>query len=156
MAEVLGYQAKLYRQTTGTRATWPDAGAAPNLSEITNVRDLTLNLEAGEADVTTRGNNGWRAVTPTLFDASVEWEMVWDTADEHFAAVQAAFFGRNTIALAIMSGSASAEETQGLWADFKIFSFSRSEALEEALAVSVTAKPTYSAVAPEWVDVTAS
>ena len=39
----LGLDAKLF-QNTGTYAT-------PTWDEITNVRDLTLNLEAGEADV---------------------------------------------------------------------------------------------------------
>jgi hypothetical protein len=35
-----------------------------------------------------------------------------------------------------------------------IASFSRNEALEEALTVSVTAKPTYSASPPAWIVVT--
>lgn len=153
MAEVLGLQAKTYRQTSGDREAWPGGGSPPNLVEITNIRDLTLNIEAGEADVTTRGNNGWRAMTPTLFDASVEFEMVWDTADTHFSAISTAFFAKEKIALAVMSGEKETAGTAGLWADFKIFSFTRNEALEEALTVSVTAKPTYSAVAPEWVEV---
>jgi hypothetical protein len=34
-----------------------------------------------------------------------------------------------------------------------ITGFSRSEALEEAIMVSVTAKPTYSANPPEWMTV---
>ena len=28
---------------------------------VKNVKDLTLNLESGEADVTTRATKGWRA-----------------------------------------------------------------------------------------------
>jgi hypothetical protein len=63
----LGLDAKLYRNT-GTYA-------APVWNEVKNVKDLTLNLEAGEADVTTRGNNGWRATLATLKDGSVEFEM---------------------------------------------------------------------------------
>jgi hypothetical protein len=42
---------------------------------------VTLNLEAGEAEVTTRANSGWRATVATLKEASVEFEMVWDTGD---------------------------------------------------------------------------
>ena len=53
----LGMEAKLYRNT-GTYAL-------PTWVELTNVKDLTLNLEAGEADVTTRGNAGWRATVAT-------------------------------------------------------------------------------------------
>jgi hypothetical protein len=75
MAVKLGLDAKLYRNT-GTYA-------APVWNEIKNVKDVTLNLEAGEADVTTRGNNGWRATVATLKDGSIEFEMVWDSADDH-------------------------------------------------------------------------
>lgn len=45
---------------------------------------MTLSLETGEADVTTRANSGWRATVGTLKEASVEFEMVWDTADAGF------------------------------------------------------------------------
>jgi hypothetical protein len=65
----LGMEAKLYRNT--------GSYAAPTWSEMTNVKDLTLNLEA---DVTTRGNAGWRATIAALKDGSIEFEMVWDTA----------------------------------------------------------------------------
>jgi len=74
MAVKLGLDAKLYRNT-GTFA-------APAWNEIKNVKDVTLNLEAGEADVTTRGNAGWKATVATLKDGSIEFEMVWDTADD--------------------------------------------------------------------------
>ena len=53
MGQKLGMEAKLYRNTRQLRS--------PTWVEMKNVKDLTLNLEAGEADVTTRGNNGWRA-----------------------------------------------------------------------------------------------
>ena len=79
MSVKLGLDAKLYRNT-GTFAS-------PAWNEVINVKDLTLNLEAGEADVTTRGNNGWRATVATLKDGSIEFEMVWDTADADFAKI---------------------------------------------------------------------
>jgi hypothetical protein len=43
----------------------------------------------GEADVTTRGNAGWRATVATLKDGSIEFEMVWDTGDADFGAALA-------------------------------------------------------------------
>jgi hypothetical protein len=150
MAAKLGMSCKLYRQTTGTRAAWPGSGAAPNLEEITNARDVTLNLEKGEADVTTRGNNGWRAMKSTLKDGSVEFEMVWDTSDDGFSALKDAFFNGTSIALAILDGASDTAGTEGLWADFEVMNFSRSEPLEEAVKANVTVKPTYSSVAAEW------
>ena len=139
MAIRLGLNAKLYRNT-GTYAS-------PTWNEIGNVKDVTLNLESAEADVTVRANNGWRATVPTLKDASVEFEMVWDTADAGFTAIKNAFFTNAVIGLQVLDGTSG----QGLQADFSITNFSRSEALEEAITVSVTAKVTYSATAPSWI-----
>ena len=141
----LGMEAKLYRNT-GTYAL-------PTWVEMINVKDLTLNLEASEADVTTRGNAGWRATIAALKDGSIEFEMVWDTADADFTAIQQAFFGNTEIEFAVMDGDVASSGSQGLRATMAITNFSRSEALEEAIGVSVTAKPTYSDNAPEWMTV---
>ncbi len=142
----LGMQAKLYFKTGGVAA----AGA---WVELPNTKDLTLNLETGEADVTTRGNAGWRATVATLKDGSIEFEMVWDTSDAGFTAIKDAFFANAAIGLAVMDGLVTQAGSQGLQADFAITNFTRKEPLEEAIAVSVTAKPTYSATAPAWVTV---
>ena len=116
-------------------------------TELKNVKDVTLNLEAGEADVTTRANAGWRATVATRKEGSVEFEMVWDTADAGFTAIKNAFFGNDPIGFQVLDATGG----QGLQADFSITNFSRSEALEEAISVSVTAKVTYSATAPSWI-----
>lgn len=142
MAIKLGMNAKLYRNT-GTFAT-------PVWNLVPNVRDLTLSLETGEADVTTRGNNGWRATMATLKDASVEFEMIWDTEDEDFTAIRTAFLNGSAIELAILDGLVSVAGSQGLRASFMITGFSRNEPLEEAITVSVSAKPTYSTNPPAW------
>ena len=141
----LGMEAKLYRNT-GTYAL-------PTWVEMINVKDLTLNLEASEADVTTRGNAGWRATIAALKDGSIEFEMVWDTADADFTAIQQAFFGNTDLEFAVMDGDVASSGSQGLRATMAITNFSRSEALEEAIGVSVTAKPTYADNAPEWMTV---
>jgi hypothetical protein len=146
MAIRLGMEAKLYYKVGGV-------GGAGAWTELTNVKDVTLNLEAGEADVTTRGNAGWRATVATLREGSVEFEMVWDTADAGFTALKDAYFNNSKIGLAVMDGAIATPGSQGLQADFSITNFSRKEALEEAIMVSVTAKPTYSTTAPAWVTV---
>jgi len=146
MSVRLGLDARLYRNT-GTYAS-------PIWNEITNVKDVTLNLEVGEADVSTRGTGGWRATVSALKDASIEFEMVWDTADDDFAAIRDAFLNRGALDLAVMDGDITTPGSQGLRATCMIASFSRNEALEEALTVSVTAKPTYAAFAPAWIIVT--
>ena len=140
MSIKLGMEAKAYFGAAGATAA----------TELTNIKDLTLNLETGEADVTTRGNQGWRATIATLKDGSVEFEMVWDSDDAGFAAIKTAYFTNTPLSLAILD----CEGGEGLDADFSITNFSRNEPLEEAITVSVTAKPTYSTRAPTWVEPT--
>ncbi len=138
MAIVLGLDAKLFRGTAGSRAA----------TEVTNVKDLTLNLESGEADVTTRATKGWKASVATLKEASLEFSILYDPDDPDFAAFQSAYFGNTPLALFVSDGQDTAH---GLDADFSITAFSMEQPLEEAISVSVTAKPTASERAPEWV-----
>ena len=141
----LGMEGKIYFDPLGVGgSTW---------TEMSNAKDVTLNLESGEADVTTRANQGWRATIATLRDASVEFEMVWDTLDAGFAAIKDAYMNKTPIGLAIMDGDITAAGSQGLQANCSIMKFTRAEQLEEAMSVSVTVKPTYSTLAPEWVTV---
>lgn len=137
----LGLEAKLFYGNAGAKAA----------TELTNVKDVTLNLETGEADVTTRAAQGWRATAATLKDGSLEFTMVWDTEDEGFIAIKDAFFDNTPIALMVDDGAGS-----GLDADFVVTNFSRSEPLEEALTVSVTCKPTYATRPPAWVEGTSA
>ena len=145
MSVKLGMEAKLYRNT-GTYDV-------PVWVEVTNLRDATVSVEKGEADVTTRANSGWRATLPTLKDLTIEFEMVWDTEDEGFAAIQGAYFAGTAIEVAVMDGDIETAGSQGLRASMAVINFSRSEPLEEAISVSVTLKPTYAANAPEWMTV---
>lgn len=142
MASVLGMNCKAYRNTASY--------ASPTWNEIVNVRDLSLSLEADEADVTTRGNNGWKATVQTLKDATVEFQMVWDTADADFTAFQEAFLDNTTIECAFMDGPISTNGQQGLRATFMVTNFSRTENLTEAVMVDVSLKVTYADNAPAW------
>ena len=134
----LGMQAKLYHGAAGATAT----------TELSNVKDVTLNLETGESDVTTRASNGWRATIATLKNGSVEFTLIWDTEDAGFTAIKNAYFNNTAIALAVLDG----EGGSGLDADFSGTNFTRNEPLEEAITVNVTVKPTYVSRAPTWVD----
>lgn len=136
MSVVLGLDAKLLRGTAGSVGS----------TEVKNVKDLTLNLESGEADVTTRATKGWRASVATLKEASLEFGILYDTEDADFLAFQAAYFGNTPLSLFVTDGAGG-----GLDADWSITGFSVEQPLEEALTVSITAKPTASTRAPEWI-----
>ena len=144
MAQVLGLDAKLW-------IAEPIAdGSAGSYSEVTNVRNVSLSLETAEADVTTRSNNGWRATTPTLKDASVEFEMIYDTDDTvGFAKVQAAFLNDTDLWVKVLDGGANDTAGDGLVAKCRVTNFSINQSLEEAVTASVSLKPTYG-TAPTW------
>ena len=131
----LGMNAKIYQGAaeTGETATVPT-------TELSNVRDVTVSLEAGEADITTRANSGWRATAATLRECTVEFEMVWKPSDTGFAAVKTAFLTGGEVLLAVLTGASDEAGAEGVLANFTITNFSRNEALEEAITVSVTAK----------------
>ncbi len=144
---LLGMNAKIYQGAAGTDLS--------SLTEMSNVRDVTLNLEAGEADVTTRANSGWRATVPTLRECTAEFEMLWKPGDTGFDAIKTAFLTSATVRLAVLTGEKSADGvapvtgTEGPLGDFSITNFSRNEPLEEGVTVSVTAKL---AAFGEWIE----
>jgi len=139
---LLGMNAKIYQGAV--------SGELTALSEMSNVKDVTLNLEAGEADVTTRGNQGWRATAPTLRECTVEFEMLWKPGDAGFEAIKTAFLSSGQLRLAVLTGASDASGTEGPLGDFSITNFSRNEPLEEGVTVSVTAKL---AEFDQWVEV---
>lgn len=123
---ILGMDAKLYYGAAGATAT----------NEMSNVRDVTVSAEAGEADVTTRANSGWRATVATLRECTIEFEMVWDPADAGFAAIKNAYLSSELVALRALDQAGGT----GVDADFSITGFTQNQPLEEAITVSVTAK----------------
>ncbi|MCX5674804.1 MAG: phage tail tube protein [Planctomycetota bacterium] len=144
----LGDEMKLYYCAAGI-------GGTPTWTELTNVKDVKLPQSKGEADVTTRGSGGWKQTVGTLIDASIEFEMLWDTAAAGFQAVKDAYFGGTVIGLCLADnplgeGGTFPAGTEVFRADCAILKFERSEPLEQAVAVSVTAKPTYSANTPVY------
>lgn len=94
---------------------------------------------------TTRATKGWKASVATLKEASLEFGILYDTEDADFQAFSSAYFNNTPLALFVSDGAGN-----GLDADFSITGFSVEQPLEEALSVSVTAKPTASTRAPAW------
>ena len=131
MAIKLGMEAALKYKTGG-----PGGGCVDGTRQH---RDVTLNLEAGEADVTTRANSGWRATVATLKEASVEFEMVWDTGDAGFTAIKNAFFNNDPSA----SRSSTRPRARACRRTSRSPTSAAARPSEEAITVSdVTAKVT--------------
>ena len=101
--------------------------------EIVNAKDVTLNIEAGDADVTTRAANGWRMHMPTLMDASIEFELLTGGADG--TKLASLFNSGETADLVISGGNVS------FTAKVVVTNFAGSQPLEDAESVSVTIRP---------------
>jgi hypothetical protein len=163
MAAKLGLAAKAYLLTSGTRASWGTAdsdgfnsGAAPaNLSEMTNLQDLSIPFTKGEANVTTRGNNGFRATLGTLKDLAVDLNFVHDNSDTLQIALMKAWINNTNVAVALLDGDKATVGSRGVWADFTVTGYRKEEALEEGQLAIFTIKTTLTSVAPQHVKVTA-
>jgi TP901-1 family phage major tail protein len=143
----LGMNAKAYFGLTPVAAATEAAITGATLVELTNIKDLTINLETGEADVTTRANAGWRTTAATLREMTIEFEMQWKTGDAGFEAIKDAWLAADEIVLAALDQEKTVTGAQGPAGNFVITNFSRSEPLEEAMTVSVTAK---ASSFPQW------
>lgn len=145
MSIVLGLNAQLGYDVTGL-----EGGEVFVLA--TNIRDLSLNMDKATDDVSVRGGNGFRQVVGTLRDGSVEFQMVYDTADATFTAFHNAFFidANRVIGLFVADGVLATIGTQGLKGDFMVTGFSVTQNLEEASKVDVTCQLTFSSFVPVW------
>jgi hypothetical protein len=155
--------AKIYRLTTGTRATWSTTttsglkvGPAPsNLGELTLVRgDIGCTHETSEAELDLKGRDE-TMYEPTIRKLGFEFQHVYDQADTHFQALQAAWLARSVVALAILDDDKATVGAAGYWADFKVFKFQKSEDLGDVQMVTIAVKPCVSSVNPEIVKVSA-
>jgi len=143
MAHVLSENAKFYRNS--------GSYGSPTWDLISNVKDLTLNLDKDETDVTTRASGGFKEFVDGLIDASIEFSMLWDTTDTDFTAIRTAFFAKTSIEFLILDGLVATAGSQGLRVTAMIKSFTRNETLGEALMVDVTIRPVKNAnAAPAW------
>ena len=116
----------------------PGGSTGVPTSELDNVSDVSITLDAAEADVTTRANSGFRATVSGLKECTVEFTMMYKPSDAGFRAIREAWNSGDPIHLAALTS----EKGEGPVGDFSITGFKRSEPLEEAITYDVTAKLT--------------
>lgn len=142
MAVVLGLAAKLYRNT--------NTYASPSWAEVENIRDATITLTHGEADATTRNNNGYVASVPTLKTLEISFEMVWDTGDADFVAFRDAWINKTPIEVLALDGAVGTAGSNGPRATCYVFDITRGEPLADVVKATVRLKPGYATNAPSW------
>lgn len=142
MAYKLGINCKLYRNT--------NTYASPTWVEVENVRDLTKSFERGESDLTTRGYaaGGWEATVAVLLSGTVDFGMVYDSADVDFVALEDAFYANTAVEFAMCDGAITTTGTKGLRATFSIMKFGENQPLKEGVTVDVSMKVSYATNAP--------
>ena len=172
MAIRLGLEGKLYyapvlQPGTNTPAVtqptqvvpFPAAGGPAGtdaLVELDLVRDVTLNLEKAVSDVTTRRGVGFRQNAATIADGSVDFQMIWDDADDGVRNV--VYCWRNNINL--ITGAFDGDITdatvgyriQGIYGEYTVTNVTRGEELEEGMTADVTLALAIAPNPPEWVD----
>ena len=125
----VGYEHKAYRDVA---STW---------TEMSNVKDVEVNLTRDRADVTTRGTNGWKTEKPTLATMEVTFEMNYDPGGADYTALADAFFNNTDIEMAFADGDIETPGTVYFTGVFGVAEFTQNEPLAEAVTVSVTLVP---------------
>lgn len=133
----LGMNAKLYQAAA---AADPSTLDPSTMTEMDNVTNVNLTMEANEANTTTRANKGWESTTPTVRRATLEFEMMFKPSDTQCQAIRNAYLTNGTVALAALTGLYTEAGNEGPIGNWSITNFSRSEELEEAVKYNVTAK----------------
>lgn len=142
----LGKDAKAYINKGTTES--------PNWLEIEIIRDATLEITKGDTDVTTRGAGGWKEAMATLKEASIDFDAVWDKADECYKILLRSMLFDDIVEMLFLDGPKDTDGSQGLHAMMQVFTFKRDEKLTDALKMDVNVKPCYGAIKPAWVEVT--
>jgi hypothetical protein len=114
--------------------------ALATMTELTNVRNVSFDGSAGEADVTTRANAGWRATAPTLREATLTFQMIAKPSDAGLTAIKTAWLTSAQIELAALTEKKTVVGAEGPKGAWSITGFVRNEDLEDAIVYDVTAK----------------
>lgn len=129
---ILGLDAKMYRNT-GNFST-------PTWNEMTDVQDVTVNLDKGEAEVKRRGIT-WRQHLLHLKEATIDFEMLHDPTNEDWDVISDAFFNNAIIDFLVMDGASNTNGSEGFRAECQVKMFTGNQPLEEVLTDSVQLRP---------------
>jgi hypothetical protein len=138
---ILGKDCKAYYSATPLTSTTYATPLSASI-EITDIRDLDLNLSTDTTDISVRGGGGWKQSAVTLKDATISFNMKWLPADTAFSAILTAWLNNVEIAFFALDGvKTAASGSQGPAGNWMVKSFKRNEKLTEAVSVDVELVP---------------
>lgn len=148
MASRTGNKHKLYYLTSGT---W---GSPTTWTEITKAKNVRLNGESAEADVSDRGST-WRKRKKGLRDGGVDTTLNYDPANTPCMDMQALWLADDgsTEIFAVADGDITVNGTRYFKFEGEVFTFGRDEPLEEAVTIEMAIRPTDSSNIPLFVTV---
>jgi hypothetical protein len=125
----------------------------PTWVEVTNVKDVTQNVEKALADASTRGSS-FRQQVGTLKDLSIDFQMVHDPSDAARTAFETAFYTDADVEILILDGPIATVNSAGIRFMSQVTKFTGNQGLEDVGLDDVTIVPSYSATdAPRRVHV---
>lgn len=123
----LGLDGKLMK-FTGTGAFTYTGGVA-----LTNVKDVSVQIEADTVDMTTRANQGWHDERATLYKGTMTVQVPYAPKDSTFKAFKDALLQRKPIRLAALTH----EKGEGPVASWSVTSFPLNQALAEGQMIEI-------------------
>lgn len=115
---------------------------SPTWTVVPYVKDATLNLAKNEADATVR-NSAFELMVGANKQVSVEFEIVEDTSDAGWTALNASYHSGTEIDMAVLNGAAATVGSKGVRAYWEVMNFDRNEQLTGIVTRKVTIKPTW-------------
>lgn len=137
MAAVRGKDFKLYLGGED-----PYDADTPTWVEMTNIKDVTRNLEKATADVSVRGSS-FRMEVGTLKGLSIDLQSVYDPTDANLAVFEQAFYDDANILLLALDGSINTVGSRGIRLSAQVTKYTGNEALEDAGLIDITVVPGY-------------
>ena len=128
----VGYAAKLYYGDAET-------ASVTGMTEVPIIREATINHGRKLAEEQTR-QSAYPRRASTGADISIDFQLSWQPSNATFQALETAFLAGTPIALAALSEDKATAGARGPLGDFILESWNRSEPIDGALVVDVTAQ----------------
>ncbi len=137
---VLGKNCKAYYGTTALTSTDSET-ALTSATEVSNIEDLTINMQKDVVEFNTRANGGWKTRVGTLKDATVSFTMVWKPSDAAFTKFRTAYLTDAEVPFWALDGDKVTEGSQGIAGNFNVSNFTRTEPVGDVVKAEVELVP---------------
>lgn len=129
---LLGLDCKLFRNT--------NTYATPTWNEVTLATEVSVNQTAGKGDVSNR-SSVYKLYRAAQIDASLEFTMRYDSANDDYTAFKTAFLARSIMDIWVADGAAATTGTTGPRMNVMITEFSHAQPLSDGVDIKISMCP---------------